>query len=110
MYQYQAKLVKVVDGDTGDLLIDCGFSIFTKQRVRLTGIHAPETRTKNLIEKEKGLVAKNFLSKRLSECKNIFIKTSMDKNGKYGRLLGELFIDNISINQEMVILGYAQKY
>jgi len=110
MYQYQAKLIKVVDGDTVDLLVDCGFSIFTKQRVRLIGINAPETRTKNLIEKEKGLASKDFLHKKLHGCKNILIKTTLDKKGKYGRVLGELFVDNISINKEMLILGYAEVY
>ncbi len=110
MYQYQAKLIKVVDGDTVDLLVDCGFSIFTKQRVRLIGINAPETRTKNLIEKEKGLASKDFLHKKLYGCKNILIKTTLDKKGKYGRVLGELFVDNISINKEMLILGYAEVY
>jgi micrococcal nuclease len=110
MYEYKAKLLKVIDGDTVDLMIDCGFCIFLKQRVRLIGIDAPETRTRNLAEKEKGLEAKDFLNRRLSECKNIVVKTSLGKKGKYGRLLGELFTNDISINKEMVVLGYAKKY
>ncbi len=110
MYQYQAKLLRVIDGDTVDLLIDCGFSIFTKQRVRLLGINAPETRTKDLIEKQKGIASKEFLAQKLSACKEILIKTSLDKKGKYGRLLGELFVNNISINKEMIACGHAQKY
>jgi len=110
MYEYKAKLLKVIDGDTVDLMIDCGFCIFLKQRVRLTGINAPETRTKDLLEKEKGLASKEFLARRLSECNKIIVKTSLDKKGKYGRLLGELFTNDISVNQEMINLGHAKRY
>ena len=51
MYKYKAKLIKVVDGDTIDALIDCGFSTFKKERVRLRGINAPESRTRDKEEK-----------------------------------------------------------
>ena len=54
MYQYRAKLIKVVDGDTVDALIDCGFSTFKKERIRLYGINTPESRTRDKEEKKKG--------------------------------------------------------
>ena len=54
-YIYRAKLDRVVDGDTVDAMIDCGFSIFRKERVRLYGINAPESRTRDKQEKKKGL-------------------------------------------------------
>ena len=58
MYQYKAKLIRVVDGDTVDAMIDCGFSTFKKERIRLYGINTPETRTRDKKEKEKGFAAK----------------------------------------------------
>ena len=92
MYQYKAKLIKVVDGDTVDALIDCGFSTFKKERVRLYGINAPESRTRDKKEKKRGLASKARLKELIKEGKNEFIvETMIDKKGKYGRLLGELF-------------------
>ena len=92
MYEYKAKLIKVVDGDTVDAMIDCGFSVFRKERIRLKGINAPESRTRDKAEKIKGLAAKARLQELIKDGKNEFIvKTSLDKKGKYGRLLGELY-------------------
>ena len=51
MYQYNATLVRVVDGDTVDAMIDLGFDIQVKKRIRLAGINAPESRTRNKVEK-----------------------------------------------------------
>jgi|TARA_R110002051_G_scaffold54980_1_gene102804 endonuclease YncB( thermonuclease family) len=97
MYQYRAKLIKVVDGDTVDAMIDCGFSTFKKERIRLHGINTPETRTRDKKEKEKGLAAKARLIELIEEGNNEFIvKTSIDKKGKYGRLLGTLYKDEAS--------------
>ena len=61
MYTYRAKLIRVIDGDTIDAIIDLGFDVWVKKRIRLNGIDAPETRTKNLTEKEHGLKTKAFL-------------------------------------------------
>ena len=85
MYEYQAKLLKVIDGDTIDVTLDLGFSVkLHKQRVRLAGIDTPESRTRNLEEKALGLKAK----KRLTElCVGSFKIKSLGK-GKYGRILG----------------------
>ena len=58
MYEYLAKLVRVVDGDTVDAMIDCGFSTFKKERIRLYGIDTPECRTRDKAEKKRGLAAK----------------------------------------------------
>jgi micrococcal nuclease len=92
MYQYQAKLIRVIDGDTVDAMIDCGFNTFKKERIRLYGIDTPETRTRDKKEKERGLAAKARLIELIEEGNNEFIvETSIDKKGKYGRLLGKLF-------------------
>ena len=122
MYEYKAKLVRVVDGDTVDAMIDCGFSVFRKERIRLKGINAPESRTRDKEEKKRGLAAKARLKELIREGKNEFmVKTSIDKKGKYGRLLGELFLilksnntikkANIkSYNQTLVDEGHATYY
>jgi micrococcal nuclease len=114
MYQYKAKLIRVVDGDTVDALIDCGFSTFKKERIRLYGIDAPESRTRDKAEKKRGLAAKARLKELIKEGKNEFIvETSIDKKGKYGRLLGELFNlsgAGTSYNQTLVKEGHATEY
>ena len=92
MYQYKAKLIRVVDGDTVDALIDCGFSTFKKERIRLHGINTPECRTRDKEEKKRGLAAKARLKQLIKEGNNeLLVETSIDKKGKYGRLLGKLF-------------------
>jgi len=120
MYQYKAELIRVIDGDTVDAMIDCGFSTFKKERIRLYGINTPETRTRDLKEKEKGLAAKARLIELLKEGDNKFIvETSIDKKGKYGRLLGVLykypedaspFSAVGSYNDKLVAEGHAKKY
>ena len=120
MYQYKAKLIKVVDGDTVDALIDCGFSTFKKERVRLHGINAPESRTRDKEEKKRGLAAKARLKELIKEGKNQFlVETSIDKKGKYGRLLGKLFRlyedfapsnEVRSYNQILLEEGHATEY
>lgn len=91
MYEYFAELRRVVDGDTVDVTIDCGFKMHIKERVRLKGINTPECRTRDLEEKAKGLAAKARLIDILASWDNkMIIRTSIDKKGKFGRLLGEL--------------------
>lgn len=115
MYVYKIKrLNSVVDGDTIDCDIDLGFDISINQRIRLAGIDTPESKTKDLNEKKWGLEAKDFLKKKLSECKgNLVIKTEkIDSTEKYGRILGWLYEDGkeISFNQMMIDEGYAWSY
>ena len=111
MYQYKIKKIKkIIDGDTVDVDIDLGFGVTLSQRVRLKGINAAETRTLNVEEKEKGLVAKEWLKKELSREGEWVIETT--KEDKYGRILGTLYFvgDSISINQKMVNEGLAVSY
>jgi micrococcal nuclease len=111
MYEYAIKeIVKIVDGDTIDIVIDLGFSLSKKERVRLAGIDSPESRTKDLEEKAMGIEAKEFLARRLKdgEPSNLFVKT--EKDGKYGRMLGWIFIGKTNLNEEMIYRGYAWKY
>jgi len=109
MYEYAIKeVVKVVDGDTIDVLIDLGFDLTKKERIRLAGIDTPESRTRNLEEKKMGLEAKEYLQNKLDNCKNLRVKT--EKDGKYGRMLGWLHGNDENINNIMVAEGYAWEY
>jgi micrococcal nuclease len=114
VFEYYVKEVtKVVDGDTVDVVIDLGFSIMYKSRVRLAGIDAPESRTTNKEEKVLGLEAKKYLADRIKAAKNIVIRTEkLDSSEKYGRILGWIYLDGetTSINNQMIMNGYAWGY
>ena len=111
MYEYAIKkVVKVVDGDTIDIIIDLGFSLSKKERVRLAGIDAPESRTRDLKEKEFGLETKAFLARRLKDGISSGLKVKTEKDGKYGRMLGWIICGETNINEEMVYRGYAWEY
>lgn len=110
MYEYKAELKKIIDGDTIDVRLDLGFDIHFDARIRLYGINAPESRTRDLVEKEKGLAAKVWLTTILENAEEIIIKTSLDKKGKYGRILGTIMIDGVNINEQMVTEGHAVEY
>ena len=113
MYEYYAELRRVVDGDTVDVTIDCGFNMHIKERVRLKGINTPECRTRDLEEKAKGLAAKDRLIEILETFGDKFvIRTSIDKKGKFGRLLGELVSPDGKNNANQMLLeeGHAVEY
>lgn len=114
MYEYYVRKVeKVVDGDTIDVLIDLGFDILFKSRVRMAGIDSPESRTRDLKEKALGLESKEYLNKTLKDAKSVVIKTEkINSSEKYGRILGWLYIngDTVSVNDMMINDGYAWGY
>ena len=88
MYEYKAKLVKIVDGDTVDVDIDLGFGVWLKnQRIRIMGIDTPESRTSDPVEKKYGILAKEQVEKYLVNCKKF--KSFKDEKGKFGRILGD---------------------
>ena len=107
MYQYKIKeVVKIVDGDTVDVVIDLGFDITRKERVRLKGIDTPETLTKDAVEKKYGLEAKEYVEKWFSEQKEILIRTY--KDDKYGRTLGDFYGQGEkTLNTLLVEQGFA---
>ena len=109
MNEYEAKITKVVDGDTVDALINLGFNVIIRQRVRMYGINTPERRTSDPEEKVRGLAAKVRLEELLQETDNRVILKSYGV-GKFGRCLGELLSDGRSINQLLVEEGHAVAY
>ena len=110
MYEYTCTIDRVVDGDTVDVTIDLGFKIFHKARVRMYGIDTPESRTRDLDEKARGILSKSFLQDALVQSNKIIIKTQKDAKGKFGRILGELYVNDININQLMVDKYLAVAY
>jgi|TARA_B100000073_G_scaffold300786_1_gene267412 micrococcal nuclease len=107
MFKYNAKVIRVVDGDTVDALVDLGFSTFKKVRIRMMGINAPESRTRDMEEKAKGLAAKIRLEELLEEEKFVLESHGV---GKFGRCLGTLHVDDVNVNKTLVEEGHAWEY
>jgi len=108
MYEYTVKeLKRVVDGDTVDIIIDLGFSIGTVQRIRLSGVDAPESNAKSKAERTLAADARAFVTQWFAANPNPRVRTT--KDDKYGRMLGEFFGAE-SLNEELVRLGYAWAY
>ena len=110
MYEYNATITRVVDGDTVDVVIDLGLGTSKLERLRLFGINAPETRGE---ERDVGLAAKQWLEAQLDMIGfKVVIRTHKDKKGKFGRYLADIFapvqVHGESINQRMVRAGHAK--
>jgi micrococcal nuclease len=111
MHEYKTKIRRFVDGDTVDVDIDLGFGmIFSKQRIRLYGIDTPESRTRDKEEKFYGKLAAQFLKDQCKKGSCITLRTYLDKKGKFGRILGEIIVDGVNINQLMIEEHMAVEY
>jgi len=111
MYEYACKVERVVDGDTVDVVLDLGFDILYKCRVRLYGIDTPESRTRNKDEKARGKMAGAFLKEAIDNGNKVVIQTKLkDSRGKVGRVLGDVVVDGININQSMIDNYHAAAY
>ena len=109
---YSAKLVRVVDGDTADAMIDLGFNTWVKKRIRFFGVDTWESRTRNLEEKKKGLAAKDYVKDLLQNSDEGKFLLKSHGVGKYGRVLGELFVkgNEQSVNELLKENGHAYEY
>ena len=108
MYEYNAKCTRVIDGDTIDCEINLGFDITIHERVRLAGINTPETRTRDLDEKAKGLAAKDRVMELMENNSDFILRTEYDKSGKYGRVIGVVVLENdVVLNDLLVSEGHA---
>jgi len=108
LYCYKInRVIKVVDGDTIDVEIDLGFNILTKKRIRLNAINAPESRTRDLVEKKRGLAAKDRLKELCGEGELILKSCGI---GKYGRVLGEIYTKGANINNILLSENHAVQY
>ena len=121
MYEYKAVVDRVVDGDTIDVTIDLGFSVWKKMRVRMEGINTPESRTRDLEEKKRGLAAKDRL-KSILEFNNNKCVLKVSGVGKYGRALATVLVESLSplnkedsitlidVNKQLIEEGHAVEY
>jgi len=112
LYNYKAEVLRVIDGDTIEVRISLGFDSYVKRTVRLYGINTPETRTKDLEEKERGFAAKERLIEILNANNNELLIKSHGI-GKFGRCLGELFVETLgttSVQQFLITEGHGIEY
>jgi len=117
-YYYKADVVRVIDGDTIVCNIDLGFDNWLhNEHIRLLGINCPETRTRDPIEKEAGLIAKHFVDTFLKDNGNkVILETVYDSGGKYGRTLAVIHVMDvetnqlINLNEILIDEGYAMRY
>ena len=110
MYEYNCTVDLVVDGDTIDVVLDLGFSVLYKSRVRLFGIDTPESRTRNKDEKARGKMASKYLEDAVNSG-DVVIRTELkDSRGKFGRVLGTVVVDGVDINQAMCKAHLAVPY
>ena len=121
MYEYNAVVERVVDGDTIDVIIDLGFKTWKKVRVRMEGINTPESRTRDLEEKKRGLAAKDRLVEIL-ELNNNKCVLHVSGVGKFGRAIASVFVTSLSpipddssitlinVNQQLITEGHAVEY
>lgn len=110
MYEYKCYVSRIIDGDSLEASIDLGFGIMFNSKVRLYGIDTPESRTRDEDEKARGLLAKQYLESKINSAKQVIIQTEKDAKGKFGRVLGKLFVDKININQSMIDNHLAVEY
>ena len=113
LYCYKARILKIVDGDTCDILMDLGCNVHIKERCRLYGINAPESFgvKKDSEEYKQGIAAKEYL-RGLIEGKEVKAQTFKDKKGKYGRYLVDIYLpgETVSISTQMIAMGHAVEY
>ena len=106
MFEYNARLVRVIDGDTVRLDIDLGFSIYRIENLRLRGINTPELNSKDPVERARAVEAKEYLAEIL-EFGDLTIRTHRDRSDKYGRILADIFLGDVNVNQQMITAGHA---
>ena len=110
MYEYKAIIRRVVDGDTVDITLDLGFDILYNNRIRLYGIDTPESRTRDLEEKKLGQAAKERVRELCPVGCTVMVKTTKDGRGKFGRILGEIYVGDVNVNKLLIEEGHAIEY
>ena len=118
-YTYWCTVTRVVDGDTVDVNIDMGWNFRNIDRVRLMGIDTPESRTRNKKEKVLGLAAKERIKELIKNAnlrsgkrgkKDIVLQTTKDGKGKFGRILGYLWVNGENVNDILMRENHARPY
>lgn len=107
LYTYKCELVRVVDGDTIEVMADLGFKTYHKLMIRLDGINAAETRTKDLVEKEMGLMVKTWLESFLKD-KDLVLTTTYKNT--FNRWVGVIFANDINVCEKMLNENLVEKW
>jgi micrococcal nuclease len=118
LYEYKARVIRVIDGDTVELLVDLGFGVHKKDKFRIYGIDTPEVRYRRRgltdeeweAEKLAGKAASAYASELLPLDAEVIVHTHKDDQGKYGRYLAEIKIGEMDYAEEMIKAGHAQPY
>ena len=111
-FAYKVKSIKkIIDGDTFDCILDLGFDVLLEARVRMAGMDTPESPTRDLTAKKFGLASKDYLVEKINSAEDIIVRTELDnEKGKFGRILGTVYLDGVNVNQKMVDEHYAVSY
>lgn len=109
MFEYRARILRVIDGDTVEAEIDLGFRVSLRATLRLAGIDTPELRGPT---REAGRAATDYLELLLSKLagpeRQVTVRTQKDRTGKYGRYLADLVVGGRSLNEALVLAGHAR--
>ncbi len=106
MYEYNAKVLDVYDGDTFTLRIDLGCDVFTIQKVRLYGINTPEVRGK---DKVFGKEVREYV-RTLILGEVVRVNTFKDKKGKFGRYLARVNFEGMDLTEHLLEKKYGVEY
>ena len=112
MYTYKCNTIRVIDGNTVDAIIDLGFNVTIRQRIKLYGINVSDVRSTDETVRQQAIASKVKLTELLG---NEFVcETIVNKRGKAGRIMGKLTTDNqgskVDINQQLIDLGFAELF
>jgi len=113
MYTYQCNTIRVIDGNTVDAIIDLGFNVTIRQRIKLYGVNVEDIRSHDESAKAKALHSKNRLADLIGS--EFICETIVNKRGKAGRVMGKLYSINpdgsqVDINQQLIDEGYAERF
>ena len=109
-YQFRILDYRVIDGDSVEATLDLGLGIRSREFIRLMGVDAPEVRTKDLIEKQAGISAKDWLIDHMDSAFCLVCDSVEFRRGKYGRVLGNIMADGVNLNSQMIAENFAKRY
>ena len=112
MYTYQCNTIRVIDGNTVDAIIDLGFNVTIRQRIKLYGVNVSDVRSTDETVRQQAIASKTKLTELLG---NEFVcETIVNKRGKAGRIMGKLTTDiqgsKVDINQQLINQGFAERF
>ncbi len=113
MYTYHCNTIRVIDGNTVDAIIDLGFNVTIRQRIKLYGVNVQDIRDTDESKKDKAIASKNKLAELLGN--EFTCETILNKRGKAGRIMGQVYtVDSKgvknNVNDQLINLGFAERF